>query len=70
MADGKDLTNPWAVKFAQVVPIAKFNLPGQLNFAQIDSDVFTPMIQTITLGKDSAENAAKAANDQLSSLVQ
>ena len=69
MADGKDLTNPWAVKFAQVVPVARFNLPGQLNFAQIDSDVFTPLIQTITLGKDTPENATQAANDQLSSLL-
>lgn len=69
MADGKDLTNPWAIKFAKVVPIARFNLPGQPNFAQIDGDVFTPMIQTITLGKDTPENAAQAANDQLSALL-
>ena len=70
MADGKDLTNPWAKKFAKVVPIARFNLPGQLNFAQIDSDVFTPLIQTITLGKDTAASAAQRANDELGGLLQ
>ena len=32
--------------------------------------VFTPLIQTITLGKDTPEDAAKQANDQLSSLLQ
>lgn len=69
MANDSELTNPWAVKFSKVVPVARFNLPGQVNFAQIDGDVFTPMIQSITLGKASPEDAAQQANDQLSDLV-
>jgi hypothetical protein len=32
--------------------------------------VFTTLIQTITLGRDSVENAAAAANDQLGALIE
>jgi hypothetical protein len=32
--------------------------------------VFTPLIQTITLGRESVEDAAAAANDQLGMLVE
>ena len=46
------------------------NLAGQTNFTQINDEVFTPLIQTITLGRDSVENAAAAANDQLGALIE
>lgn len=70
LAGSAEITNPWAAKFSAVVPISRFNLAGQPNFAQINDEVFTPLIQTITLGRDSVENAAAAANDQLGMLVE
>ncbi len=69
LAGSPQLTNPWAAKFSTVVPVSRFNLAGQPNFAQIDRDAFTPMIQSITLGKASVEDAAAAANAQLGDLV-
>lgn len=69
LSGSPDLTNSWAAKFSTVVPVSRFNLAGQPNFAQIDGDVFTPMIQTITLGKATVEDAAATANDQLSDLL-
>jgi multiple sugar transport system substrate-binding protein len=69
LAGSPDLTNSWAAKFSTVVPVSRFNLAGQPNFAQIDGDVFTPMIQAITLGKATAQDAATAANGQLDDLL-
>ena len=70
LAGSAELTNPWAAKFSAVVPISRFNLAGQQNFSQINDDVFTPLIQTITLGRDSVENAAAAADEQLNALIE
>ncbi len=64
------LTNPWAAKFAAVVPVSRFNLAGQVNARQIDTEVFTPLIQSITLGQATVVDAASAAVAQLGSLVQ
>jgi len=61
--------NPWSPKFAAVAPVSRFYLGGQEKFAQIDSDVFTPMIQQITLGKQSAEDATKAADTKVNDLL-
>jgi multiple sugar transport system substrate-binding protein len=69
LAGSSDLTNPWAAKFSTVVPVSRFYLAGQPNFAQIDQDVFTPMVQSITLGKATPQDAAQQANDQLGDLV-
>lgn len=65
-----ELTNQWAAKFSAVVPVSRFNLAGQLNFSQINDDVFTPLIQTITLGREGVEEAAKSANEQLGALLE
>jgi multiple sugar transport system substrate-binding protein len=70
LAGSAELTNPWAAKFSAVVPISRFNLAGQTNFSQINDDVFTPLIQTITLGRDSVENATTMYNEQLGALVE
>jgi multiple sugar transport system substrate-binding protein len=69
LSGSPEITNPWAAKFSTVVPVSRFNLPGLTNFSQIDSDVFTPMIQSITLGKATPEDAAQQANDQLGDLL-
>ena len=69
LAGSPELTNPWAAKFSTVVPVSRFNLPGQINYVQIDGDVFTPMIQSITLGKAKPAEATKLANDQLAPLL-
>lgn len=69
LSGSPELTNSWAAKFSTVVPVSRFSLPGQVNFAQIDGDVFTPMIQQITLGKAKAADAAQQANDQLGDLL-
>jgi multiple sugar transport system substrate-binding protein len=70
LAGSPEITNPWAAKFSAVVPISRFNLAGQTNFSQINDDVFTPLIQTITLGRGTVEDAAAAANEQLAPLVE
>ncbi len=69
LAGAAELTNPWSVKFSAVVPSSRFNLAGQPNFSQINDEVFTPLVQTITLGRASAEDAAAAANEQLGELL-
>ncbi|HEX2909471.1 MAG TPA: ABC transporter substrate-binding protein [Chloroflexia bacterium] len=61
--------NPWSPRFASVAAQARFYLGGQEKFAQIDSDVFTPMIQSITLGQKSVEDATKEADQKLSALL-
>ena len=69
LAGAAELTNPWAAKFSAVVPVSRFNLAGQQNFSQINDEVFTPLIQTITLGRASVEDAAAAADEQLGELL-
>ena len=69
LAGSKELTNPWAAKFSAVVPVSRFNLAGQTNFSQINDEVFTPLIQTITLGRSSVEDASTTANKQLGDLL-
>jgi multiple sugar transport system substrate-binding protein len=70
LAGSPELTNPWAAKFSAVVPISRFNLAGQTNFSQINDDVFTPLIQTITLGRDTVENATTMYNESLAGMVE
>jgi multiple sugar transport system substrate-binding protein len=70
LAGSPEITNPWAAKFSVVVPVSRFNLPGLLNFAEIDSDVFTPLIQSITLGQATVDDAAATADQQLGDLLQ
>ena len=62
--------NPWSPKFASVAPVSKFYLGGQVNFAQIDTEVFVPMIQSILLGKQSVEDATKEADQKLNALLE
>jgi multiple sugar transport system substrate-binding protein len=59
----------WAAKFAAVVPDARFFLGGEVNFAQIDNDVFVPMIQSITQGVSEPAEAAQEANEKLLELL-
>jgi multiple sugar transport system substrate-binding protein len=61
--------NKWVPKFAAVAPNARFYLPGQTKYSQIDTEVFVPMIQQITLGQKSVEDATKAADDQLAGML-
>jgi multiple sugar transport system substrate-binding protein len=62
--------NKWSPKFASVADVSKFYLGGQVNFAQIDTEVFVPMIQSIVLGKQSVEDATKEADAKLNALLQ
>jgi multiple sugar transport system substrate-binding protein len=61
--------NPWSAKFAAVAPQSRFYLGGQEKFAQIDGDVFVPMIQQITQGQSSVEDAVKQADSKLNALL-
>lgn len=61
--------NPWAPKFAAVAPVSRFYLGGQKKFAQIDTEVFVPMIQAITLGKKSVEQATQDADQKLNAIL-
>lgn len=70
LATSPDLAkNQWSPKFAAVAANSRFYLGGLEKFAQIDSDVFTPMIQQITLGKKSVEDATKEADQKVNDLV-
>lgn len=61
--------NKWVPKFASVAPQSRFYLPGLEKFSQIDTDVFVPMIQSITLGKATVEDATKNADQQIADLL-
>jgi multiple sugar transport system substrate-binding protein len=67
--DPKLAENKWSPKFASVASVSKFYLGGQVNFAQIDNEVFVPMIQSIVLGKQSVEDATKEADQKLNALL-
>jgi multiple sugar transport system substrate-binding protein len=71
LSDSPDLfeANPWAAKFASLVPVSRFYMGGQKNYTQIDNDIFVPMIQSITQGVASVEEAAAAADAQLTALL-
>jgi multiple sugar transport system substrate-binding protein len=70
LANNADIAkNPWVPKFAAVAKTARFYLTGQVKAAQIDSEVFVPMIQQITQGQKSATDAATAADQQLNGLL-
>ncbi len=64
-----DLKSPWSAKFASVAKAARFLLPGLDSASQINSDIFTPMIQAITQGQSSAADAAASADQQLNDLL-
>jgi multiple sugar transport system substrate-binding protein len=61
--------NPWVPKFTSQAPYAHFYLTGLPNASQIDTDIFTPMIQSITLGKATAQQAATQASQKLNQLL-
>jgi multiple sugar transport system substrate-binding protein len=70
LANSPDLAkNQWSSKFAAVAPQARFYLGGQEKFAQIDTEVFIPMIQNITLGRKSVEEATREADAKLVTLL-
>ena len=70
LADNAEIAkNQWVPKFAAVAKSARFYLPGQVKAAQINDEVFVPMVQQITQGQKSADEAAKAADQQLNSLL-
>ncbi|MCC7448939.1 MAG: ABC transporter substrate-binding protein [Anaerolineae bacterium] len=70
ITDNADLkANQWSQQFASVAPESRFYLPGQEKFAQIDAEVFIPMIQKITQGQASVEDAAKEADKALNDLL-
>lgn len=61
--------NEWAAKFAAVVPYSRFFLGGQPDYVRIENDIFVPMIQSITQGVSSIEDAANTADAQLDALL-
>lgn len=69
LAGSPQLTNPWSAKFAAVAPESRFYLGGQEKFAQIDTDVVVPMIQSITQGQASVDDAVRAADARLAELL-
>ena len=65
---GDAVTNPTVKVFADALPHARLYLPGQPNSAQIDSDVYVPMIGKITRGEDVAASA-KAADQTINGIT-
>ncbi len=67
LADDAGLAaNATVAQFASALPDARLYMPGVRASAQIDNDVFVPLIESITRGADVAEaaaSAARAAND-------
>jgi len=61
--------NQWVPKFESVAPVARFYLPGQPKYLQINNDVVVPMLQQITYGRASVASAAKQADQQLARLL-
>lgn len=60
--------NPTVAAFAAQVPYARLYLPTEKQFAQIDTGIFIPAIQSAEQN-GSAADALKSANDQLNSLL-
>lgn len=60
--------NPLVQKFSAVVDSARFYLPTEPAFNQIDADIFSPAIQAATLSGDAAGPLA-TANDQLNEVL-
>jgi ABC-type glycerol-3-phosphate transport system substrate-binding protein len=61
-------SNPTVAAFAAQVPYARLYLPTEKQFAQIDTGIFIPAIQSAEQNGNAAD-ALKSANDQLSSLL-
>ena len=59
--------NAVVAQFASALPSARLYLPGVQVASQLDSDVFVPLIESITRGKDVATESASSAKaaDQL-----
>jgi multiple sugar transport system substrate-binding protein len=64
--------NATVATFAAALPYARIYLAGQEQFAQIDGDVYVPLIGKITRGADvqSAANDAAAAINKLTGCKQ
>ncbi|MGH2386892.1 MAG: ABC transporter substrate-binding protein [Chloroflexota bacterium] len=67
--DPKLSANPWVHKFAVGTPYARFYLGNVKNYAQIDSDVITPALQSVEFGKQSAKAALSAAASKMAKLL-
>ena len=62
LADDPDIQgNAVVAQFASALPDARLYMPGVAVAAQIDGDVFVPLIESITRGADVAESASSAA---------
>jgi multiple sugar transport system substrate-binding protein len=69
MADDPTIANNPTVKaFAAQVPYARLYLPTEKQFAQIDTGIFIPAIQSAEQNGNAAD-ALKSASDQLNSLL-
>ena len=70
LADNSEIkTNPYVQAFADSAPYARAYLPGVVQFSKIDGDIITPAILSIALGEKSAEDALKAAADQMNQVL-
>ena len=69
MANDAAITgNPIVAAFTAQVPNARLYLPTEKDFAKIDTDIFTPAIQSATQNGDAAA-ALKSASTQLDALL-
>ena len=69
LANDPDIqANAVVAQFASALPDARLYLPGVRVASQIDSDVFVPLIESITRGADVAE-AASSATDRANELA-
>jgi multiple sugar transport system substrate-binding protein len=69
MADDASLaSNPFVGKFAAAAPFARLYLPNLDKFNQVDSDVLTPAINSITRGA-AADTTLAAASKQMNSII-
>ena len=69
MADDPAVTgDPLVAAFTAQGPDARLYLPTEKDFSKIDTDIFTPAIQSATQNGDAAA-ALNAANQQLNQLL-
>jgi len=64
------LNNDWSAKFAAAASYSRFYLGGLTIGSQIDTSIVVPMVQSITQGQSSAQDAATSADQQITQLLE
>ncbi|MFN8450513.1 MAG: extracellular solute-binding protein [Anaerolineae bacterium] len=70
LAGNADITkNPYVQAFADSAPYARAYLPGVVEYSRINDDIIVPTILSIARGEQPAEEALKAAAEQMNQIL-